>query len=208
MLEGCFSSPTPSTSNEYVTDCSSYFDHIDWIYRIIHVPTVRNIFNMLYMNLENGQRSPYGYVAFISTIFASSAFFCSSSCGLFLDRDTAVAHARRLSLLAQDALTAADCMAHPTIETLQSLVILTQWLMPNIGAIATLRTFSSTLMNTARSLGIHLTDSPDNKRWRAQNEVNWVEVEVKRRIWWHIASTDWYIVPDPSSQISSFGEGM
>jgi hypothetical protein len=134
----------------------------------------------------------------MSTIFASSAFFCSSSSKLFYDRDDAVAHSRRLSLLAQDALTAANCLSQPTIETLQSLIILTQWLMPNIGAIATLRTLSSTLMHTARSMGLHLTDSPENKRWRVQNQVDWIEVEVKRRIWWHITSTDWCVTSHPA----------
>jgi hypothetical protein len=171
-----------------------YFESIDWVYRIVHVPTVKQIFHDLYTKFEHGQKLSYGRLALISTIFSCSAFSCSPPARLFFDRDDVVAHSPRLSLLAQDALTAANCLAQPTIETLQSLIILTQWLMPSIGAIATLRTLSSTLMHTARSMSLHLTDSPENKRWRAQNQVNWVEVEVKRRIWWHITSTDWYAI--------------
>ncbi len=168
-----------------------YFEKIDWIYRILHVPTVKAIFNGLYAKLEANQQPPYNHLALISTIFASSAYFCSVSSGLYLDRDDAVGHCRRLILLAQDALTAADCLARPSIEMLQSLIIITQWLLPNIGAIATLRTLAGTLIHTARSLSLHLVDSPANKKWRTQNPVDWVNVEVKRRIWWHITSIDW-----------------
>jgi hypothetical protein len=170
-----------------------YFENADWIYRILHVPTVRWIFNDLYTKLEHDQHPSYSHLALISTIFALSAFFCSPSSGLYLDRAAAVAHSRSLILFAQDVLAADNCLAKPSIETLQSLIMITQWLMPNIVAIATLRTLAATLMHTARSLSLHLIDSPANKKWRTQNQVDWAEVEVKRRIWWHITSTDWYV---------------
>ena len=38
-----------------------------------------------------------------------------------------------LSHSAQDALSAANCLANPTIETLQSLIFMAQHLMPNLG---------------------------------------------------------------------------
>jgi hypothetical protein len=63
--------------------------------------------------------------------------------------------------------------------------------MPNIGAIATLRTLVATVTHSARALGLHQIDSDANKKRRENVEVDWVEIEVKRRIWWHICSTDW-----------------
>lgn len=96
-----------------------------------------------------------------------------------------------LPLSAQDALSAANCLANPTIETIQSLIFISQHLMPNIGAIATLRTLTATVTHTARTLGLHQTDSDTNKKRRENARVDWAELEVKRRIWWHICSTDW-----------------
>jgi hypothetical protein len=157
------------------------------------VPTVRHIFNDLYTKVEGGQHPGYNHLALISTIFALSAYFCSPSSGLYSDHEESLSHFRRLILFAQDALAGANCLAQPSIETLQSLIMITQWLMPNVCAISTLRTLAATLMHTARSLSLHLIDSPANKKWRTQNQVDWAEVEVKRRMWWHITSTDWYV---------------
>lgn len=91
-----------------------YFENVDWIYRILHVPTVRRIFNDLYRKLEHDQHPGYSHLALISTIFALSSFFCSPSSGLYLDRAAAVAHSRSLILFAQDALAAANCLAKPS----------------------------------------------------------------------------------------------
>lgn len=48
-------------------------------------------------------------------------------------------------------------------------------------------------MHAARAMGLHKIDTPTNKARRQNTEVDWVDVEVKRRIWWHLASTDWLL---------------
>ena len=65
--------------------------------------------------------------------------------------------------------------------------------MPNLGAIATLRTLQATVTQTARALGLHQIDSDANKKRRENKLVDWVELEVKRRLWWHVCSTDWCV---------------
>jgi hypothetical protein len=99
--------------------------------------------------------------------------------------------ASRWTLLAQQTLTVTRCLTFPTIETLQSLMLIVHHLMPNIGTIATLRTLSSMIVQLARGMSLHTMDSPTNKKRPENTPVDWVEIEVKRRLWWHIASTDW-----------------
>jgi hypothetical protein len=171
-----------------------YFDEINWLYYIIHVPTVRKQFDELYMCLESNQLPNYGHLALISTIYAICAYFSSPSTDLCFKNAEGTSYCHRWTLLAQEALSAANCLSNPTLETLQSLLLISQHLIPNVGALASLKTFIATATHAARALSLHQTDSVSNKRQRENMEVDWAEVEVKRRIWWHITSTDWYVV--------------
>lgn len=174
-----------------------YLNHVNWIYHILHVPTIKKHFDEMYTGLEQGKQPEYDRLALISTLFALSAYFSAPLARLFTDLPEAMANCRRWTLLAQDALAAADCLAKPTVESLQSLILIAQHLMPNIGAVATLRTLSGTITHAARMLAIHQVDSRANKKRREGTQVDWAELEVKRRLWWHIVSTDWYEVPIP-----------
>ena len=169
-----------------------FFDHVNWIYHIIHKPTVRRLFDSLYTSIELGRIPDYGHLSLITTLFALSAYFCGPKSGLYFKSTEAMTHSRRWTLLAQEALSAANCLTDPTVETLQSLILMAAHMMANIGAIATLRTLSATIMHTARTMSLHTLDTPRNKKLRENTTVNHLDLEVKRRLWWHIASTDWY----------------
>lgn len=169
-----------------------YVDHVNWIYQIIHVPSVQSILDTTYTKIEQNQVPEYSHVALIATIFTLSAYFSSPQSNLYIHHTEAKRLAYRWLSVAQEALAASNCLSVPTIEALQSLILISQHLMPNIGAIATLRTLASTSMYTARAMGLHKIDSPANKARRKNTEVDWVTIEVKRRIWWHLAASDWY----------------
>ena len=133
-----------------------FLDEILWIYHIIHVPTVRKHFDNLYTAIEDRQEPEYGPLALISTLYALTAYFSSQSSDLFFNYTESMPYCYKWTLLyvtslfspscasgnadddlphisAQDALSAANCLACPTIETLQSLIYIAQHLMPNIG---------------------------------------------------------------------------
>jgi hypothetical protein len=46
----------------------------------------------------------------------------------------------------------------------------------------------STAITLARDLSIHVLDHPARVRSK-----NLIENEVKRRLWWYLATTDWYV---------------
>ncbi len=169
-----------------------YIDHVNWIYQGIHVPTVRMICDTVYTKIEQNQLPEYGHIALIATIFALSAYFSAPSSNLYFPHTEAKKFSYRWVSLAQHALAASNCLSAPTIEALQSLILISQHIMPNIGAIATLRTLAATSMHTARAMGLHKIDTHANKARRQNMEVDWVDIEVKRRIWWHLAASDWY----------------
>jgi hypothetical protein len=168
-----------------------YFDEINWLYYIIHVPTVRKQFNDLYTSLESNQQPNYGHLALISAIYAISAYYSPPSSNFYFKHNEGILCCYQWATLAQEALSAANFLSEPTLETLQSLALITQHLIPNCGSLASLRTLIAIETHTARVLSLHQVDSDSNKHQRQNMEVDWAEVEVKRRIWWHITSTDW-----------------
>ncbi|KAH7370091.1 hypothetical protein BKA65DRAFT_602631 [Rhexocercosporidium sp. MPI-PUGE-AT-0058] len=170
-----------------------YLDNINWMYHVIHVPTVWKRFDSLYTSIETGQNPDHAHLALIVTLFALSAYFSTEASGLYFKHSESMIYSRRWTILAQEALSATNCLAEPSIETLQSLILISQHMMANIGAIATLRTLSATIMHTARTMSLHTLDTARNKRQRENSVVDYVDLEVKRRIWWHIVSTDWLL---------------
>lgn len=168
-----------------------YFHELDYMYHIIHVPTVRKHFDSLCTSIQGHEKLNYAHVALIFTLFTLSAYL-SSPMSEIIHPEQPEVHA--WAAVARNALSVADCLAHPTLETLQSICLIGQYIMPNVGSISAMRILGATMIHSARTLLLHRVDTPSNKKRRKGIEVDWAEIEVKRRIWWHIASTDWYVL--------------
>lgn len=170
-----------------------YVDHILVVYHIIHVPTVRNIIDIVYTLLEIGQRPRHDHIALLSTIFALSVYFGSSASTLQFESADPKTLFYQLILVAQQTLSDANYIARPTIETLQSVILIAAYLIPNMGPMSIFRTLMASALQGALQLSLHQIDSATNRRMRENTDVDWGIIESKRRIWWHLASTDWYI---------------
>ncbi|KAF5867961.1 putative c6 zinc finger domain-containing protein [Botrytis fragariae] len=154
-----------------------FIDNIVWIYHIIHIPTLESHLNGLYDDLDQNLQPQSDHVALLSAVFALSVYFQGAE---------PLSETRRWTLLAQKALCAANFIGKPTVESIQAVLLIAQHLLPNIGGIATFRVLFTTAMHSARSLGFDQLDSTQSKKRRLGKELNYVELETKRRIWWHI----------------------
>lgn len=174
-----------------------YFaEQVTVFYHIIHVPTARSMLDMVYTQLENKRQPQNNHLALLSTIFALSAYFGSSSCFQFHGAE-AKTLCYRLILVAQQALCAANYIVQPTVETLQSVILIAAFLAPNLGSMSIFRVLMASASQGALQLSLHQIDSPANKKLRQNTTVNWIDIESKRRIWWHLASTDWQVNLSP-----------
>lgn len=170
-------------SRKHARDLFEYFvANVVWIYHIIHVPTLESHLNKLYNDLDQNLQPQNDHVALLSAVFALSVYFQEAE---------PLSKTRRWTLLAHKALCAANFIGKPTMESIQVVLLIAQHLLPNIGGIATFRVLFTTAMHSARSLGFDQIDSTQSKKRRAGKALNHVELETKRRIWWHIVSTDW-----------------
>ena len=79
----------------------------------------------------------------------------------------------------------------PTIETIQSAILLTQF-MPAFPQTTNFSASQSLLLNSARILQLHKLDSHRECKRREQTGFDTVDLEIKRRVWWSMVSTDWY----------------
>ena len=64
--------------------------------------------------------------------------------------------------------------------------------MPTFPQTTNFSACQSLLLNSAHILRLHKLDSPRERKLRAQNGFDAVDLEIKRRVWWNIVSTDWY----------------
>ncbi|KAH8588798.1 hypothetical protein B0O99DRAFT_677143 [Bisporella sp. PMI_857] len=165
-----------------------FLREISWQYHIIHAPTVREHLDAIYDSIENEKPLNYGILTLICTIFTLSAYFSPNTGAEH--NITAIAWGR----LAQDALSVSDCISKPSIETLQSIILIGVHIIPNvIGSVWMMRILTGTQIQLARALQLDQIDSRMAKRKRKTGDVDWVQVEVGRRIWWHIVSVDWFM---------------
>ncbi|APA08873.1 hypothetical protein sscle_04g036430 [Sclerotinia sclerotiorum 1980 UF-70] len=170
-------------SRKYARVLVKYFvENVVWIYHIIHIPTLESHLDKLYNDLEQNQQPQYGQLALLSAVFALSVYFQGAE---------PLSITRRWTILAQKAMCAANYIGKPTIESIQAVLLIAQHLLPNIGGIATFRVLFTIAMHSARSLGFDQLDAAQSKKRRDGTQSNYIELEIKRRIWWHIASTDW-----------------
>jgi hypothetical protein len=160
-----------------------YLNHLDWQYHIIIPGRTKQDIESIYHSDEPNLR----HVALLFAIVATALFYRH----LLIDPTRLTeASSCKVAFLAGAALIQSDYVAYPSIEGLQATMIIGHHL-----SIATLSPSVSSLflhgslISQAKSLGLHMVDSPLSKRNPIGDDRT--TVELKRRLWWDLASYDW-----------------
>ncbi|KAK8162237.1 putative Zn(II)2Cys6 transcription factor [Phyllosticta citrichinensis] len=168
---------------------------VDCKYRLLHVPSTRTLVEETYQGLIEGTEPPRTTLLLLFSIFASSAYFWTKNLSDKLQVSLATARNAfnvfskiAVSLVDQDGQT-----VKPSMMALQAISILTHLFNNSDGFSTTFHLLRSMGCLMAQSLRIHHLDTPQSQHERKVNGSNMVEVEVKRRIWWHIVSSDWLL---------------
>ena len=163
-----------------------YLNHLDYQYHIIIPSRTKRDIEAIY-DRSPGDGLKLQHAALLFAIIATALFY------QFLSTDPArlaEASSREAAFLAGAALIQSDYLACPSIEGLQATMIIGHHL-----SIATLHPAVSSLfihgslISQAKSLGLHMVDSPLSKR--NLNGDDRSTIELKRRLWWDLASYDW-----------------
>ncbi|KAI0480866.1 hypothetical protein GGR56DRAFT_688212 [Xylariaceae sp. FL0804] len=160
---------------------------------IVHGPHARSMVSNFYDQLEQGHQVDPAYAALILGISATSASFfnvTSSRHHMF----TSAEHAAHASATwAQSALNILDEVSHSRtfnkLEQSQAWAIMAYVIFNVEGCSARFRFLHSCSLSVARDMALHLVDSPA----APGNHDDMATKEIKRRVWWHLASTDWLL---------------
>ena len=174
-----------------------YIEHVAYLHHVLHMPTVRLLINNLYDNLHQGVHVEPSHVGLVLSIFASTAYMlnsCNGSDILFANLQNAIKCAFKWSKSALDVLEHSKRTTSGSIEHIQAAIILSFVVFNLEGFTTSFRTLSSSALIMARELCLHRIDA--NIPTTTARVDHSAALEVKRRIWWHLVSTDWFVIID------------
>lgn len=164
-------------------------------YHIYHRHTVEALLDETYNLLDRGHCPELQNVALLLSIFASGAYFHAfagtsecAACGPGKANQIPL-HWKQNTL---DILDHIERSATPSsVEQLQATIIMSLLTQNFEGLSKKYWLLHCTSITLARDLSLHVLDHPKRKVERK----SLIDAEVKRRIWWYLASTDWYVQP-------------
>lgn len=170
-----------------------YETYIDHISRVLHIPTVRALIRAVYLRLTLDKPGPPGQAALLLSIFALAAVFYQT----FEHSEVATSEQEAMDLAklmgkgALDVLDYSRRSTSGTMEDIQACILMSYVTFHLDGFSARGRLLSATAAAIAKDLCLHKLDA---RRFIEQDISlhDMIDREVKRRVFWYIASSDWY----------------
>lgn len=177
--------------NDALSLLQDFTDNPVHLLPVIHQPTVRSTIVQLYDGLA-GDSPPRHYLAHAAlalAIAATSAFFYHPESSIFGASTTPEQATQTSMTWLKAALDLTDlCQRDGSVclEHVQARVILSHLLYNIEGCSSRFRFMYSSCVSLGRDMSLHLIDS--SQQGEKDDETT---KEMKRRLWWYIASTDW-----------------
>lgn len=177
---------------------SIFHDFIDNAYHLLHIlqmDATRLLINSFYAQLEQDRTAPVNpaHAALILGIAATTAFFWDVRvpCRHTFESDKAAQQAsltwRRAAL---NLLGVVQQSGAASLEAAQAYAIIA-YLYYNVeGQSVQFRFLHASSVAACREIFLHLVDSSGNTDSAVDDAAT---KEVKRRLWWHVAATDWML---------------
>jgi hypothetical protein len=171
----------------------NYVANVNHVCRVLHVPTLRSLVHALYVRLARGDTPlQLDQAALCLSLFAISAFFYPPSEGSVVattERDT-VSLSVFWTNAALDVLDYSSRTASRTLMDIQAMILLMFATFHLDGFSARVRLLHTRALDIARDLRLHRIDAEQQDTSVPQPRVL-LDLEVKRRVFWHLASSDW-----------------
>ena len=162
---------------------------------VIYMPTVRIILDQVYDRMDNDEPCEHGHVALLLSMFATTSNIWTHENGIACIFGSMV-EANQCSTIWAEAAVAVLEQVHNSgsnsLEQVQASVILGFAMLTKEGLSARSRWLNNAATIAARDLSLHVLDGEKEKARRAKSPEDEIQLEMKRRLWWHLASSDWY----------------
>ncbi|OKP08304.1 hypothetical protein PENSUB_5671 [Penicillium subrubescens] len=168
-----------------------YKNHLDYQYHLVVPARTKRDIHALYEAIARGESGDLNQIALLFSIIATALFYQLLSTD---SPDVAEICSRETVFLAGAALIQSNYVAYPTVEGLQAAMIIGHHLSsltlnPSVSSLFS----QGGLVSQAKSLGLHLLDCPQVVAARQEKGFDKSEIELKRRLWWDLASYDWLV---------------
>lgn len=174
-----------------------YADSLDAMQHVMHVEHTRNMFDRVYTQIQANDKIDPGALALILSICASVGFYWMVGFhrgpDVFGDQPTANKVSTEWSRQALYAIEQVRVSTTETsLEAVQACVMLTFLFYHVEGFTVRVRMMHSTAIAMARDQGLHKLDTKA-ARTADLTQTGIIEKEVRRKVWWHLSCTDWYV---------------
>ncbi|KAA8652419.1 hypothetical protein EYZ11_012395 [Aspergillus tanneri] len=166
---------------------------------VLHVPWTRTVMEESYYQFAHGETPAATTLLLLLSIFASAAWVWTPS---LLQTLRAAPTEAKSAYVAYSrlALGLLDHTVSPSTAALAAISNLTYLHTNAEGLPDKVHLLRAKGLLMARAMRIHCLDSPKSREQRRANGSDAVEVELQRRIWWHMVSSDWLLAFSGGSQ--------
>jgi len=164
------------------------------MYRNLHIPTTWRLLKEMYDDLESNRLPSATQLAFFLGIFAGSAYVskrnfqleCFASCQRSPLALGELWHQQAVFLLTKPPVP-------PSTQALIATMTLAHLCTQIEGFSGSFGILAMSGLQIARTMRVHRLDSRYFREERRKNGADMVDVELKRRVWWHIVASDWFV---------------
>jgi hypothetical protein len=175
-----------------------YLDTSNYLQPRFHEPSTRAMFAEMYSRLSHGQKVDLSCVALMLTICAAAAYYWDNTNGspsytAFNSTEEAARQSLLWRKMAWDLLDQSHraTASAGSLEEVQARIILADLIYNMEGCSGRYRTLQASALAMSREISLHLVDLPGTGQDVIEGQANIITREIKRRVWWHVASTDW-----------------
>ncbi|KUJ10115.1 uncharacterized protein LY89DRAFT_597337 [Mollisia scopiformis] len=184
----------------------NYEANVDFLCHILHIPTVKSLAKTFYLQLSQNESVLPGQAALLLSTFAISAYFYQpfERSEVATTKEDGIRLSKSLIKGALDVLDHSRRNTSGTLEDVQAYILMSFVTYHLDGFSARGRILFAAALSIARELRLHQLDADETTPAESETSIRvLIDREVKRRVFWQIASTDWLL-----SFISGPQEGM
>ena len=165
---------------------------IDATYHLLHIPTVWQWHEELYADLNANRIPSATQLAFFLATFAGAAYVSKSD--LQFEKPGLAGKSQMTlseSWLKQSVFLLTKPPVPPSIQALQTAAHLSHLCSQIEGFTGSFGSISMFCVHMVKAMKIHRLDTARCREERNRNGADMVDIEAKRRIWWHLVASDW-----------------
>ncbi|CAI7641036.1 unnamed protein product [Penicillium palitans] len=167
-----------------------YCKYLDFQYHLIIPSHVKQQIETIYEHVARNEPINLSHTALLFAITAAALYYQL----LIESPEQAEPFSQDSTFLAGAALIQSNYIPYPSLEGLQATMVIGHHLSNmNVPSSVSPLFVHRSFVSQATSMGLHVVDCPRVVAERSANEFDKTNVELKRRLWWDLATYDWLI---------------